>query len=156
MKIRWKSLLVCIALPLAVGALAAFLTREGMERFGALNQPPLSPPDWLFPVVWTILYTLMGIASYQVYHADAPDAVRKRALWCYGVQLLFNFLWSIFFFELGLYYFAFFWLLVLWGLIFLTIVLFNRAKKGAGWLLLPYIVWVSFALYLNIGVALLN
>ncbi|MBR5516726.1 MAG: tryptophan-rich sensory protein, partial [Firmicutes bacterium] len=92
LKIQWKELLVCIAIPLLVGAISAFLTKNNMAMFGMINKPPLSPPAWLFPVVWTILYILMGIASYLVYTSEKSVRV-TTALKVYGLQLIFNFLW---------------------------------------------------------------
>ena len=154
-KNRWRSLVVCLLIPLLVGALSALLTSKGMEAFGALRQPPLSPPAWLFPVVWTVLYVLMGLASWMVVlRRDRPGA--KEALAYYGAQLIFNFFWSILFFGAGLYLLAFFWLLALLLLIAVTAVKFGRIHPPAGWILAPYLVWVSFAGYLNLGVFLLN
>ncbi|MBR3640965.1 MAG: tryptophan-rich sensory protein [Oscillibacter sp.] len=155
MKRKWSTLLVCLAVPLATGGLAALLTRDAMERFSSLNQPPLSPPAWLFPVVWTILYLLMGIASYLVFREPRSERPRE-ALWLYGAQLVFNFLWSIVFFNLGWYLFAFLWLVCLWALILLTIGSFRRVSRTAARLLLPYLLWVTFAGYLNLGVWILN
>ncbi len=155
MKIQWKKLIICIAIPLAVGGLSALLTRNSMESFGRINQPPLSPPAWLFPVVWTILYVLMGIASYIVLTSGKPHRA-QTALTVYGVKLFFNFLWSIIFFNWEAYLFAFVWLLILLALIILTTLLFYRIEKKAGYLMIPYIVWVTFAGYLNFAIYLLN
>lgn len=155
MKIQWKKLIVCILIPLAVGGLSALLTRGSMEAFGQLNQPPLSPPAWLFPVVWTVLYVLMGVASYLILTAGVP-ARAQTALSVYGVQLFFNFFWSIIFFNMQRYTFAFVWLVILWLLILLTTVLFYRIKRTAGYLMIPYLVWVTFAGYLNLAIAVLN
>ena len=119
-------------------------------------QPPLSPPGWLFPVVWTVLYVLMGIASYLVSVSDAPHEEKARALWTYGIQLAFNFLWPIAFFNLKWYLFAFLWLVILWILILITALRFGRIRKPAGYLLVPYLLWVAFAGYLNLGIYLLN
>ena len=153
MKIQWKKLIVCILIPLAVGGLAALLTRGSMAAFAALKQPPLSPPGWLFPVVWTILYILMGVASYLVLVSGKPN---DAALTVYAVQLVFNFCWSLIFFNFELYLFAFVWLLALWLLILCTMLLFFRISKPAGYLMLPYLAWVMFAGYLNLGIYLLN
>ena len=155
MKIQWKKLLLCIAVPLLVGGLSALLTRNSMQSFSALNQPPLSPPGWLFPVVWSILFILMGIASYLVLQAPKTEYTRT-ALIVYGIQLFFNFFWSIFFFNLKAYLFAFVWLIALWLLIFMTLTLFRRITKPAGYLLIPYLLWVTFAGYLNFMIYLLN
>ena len=153
MKIQWKKLIVCVLIPLAVGGLASLLTRGSMAAFAALKQPPLSPPGWLFPVVWTILYILMGVASYLVLVSEKPN---DAALTVYAVQLVFNFCWSLIFFNFELYLFAFFWLLALWLLILCTMLLFFRISKPAGYLMLPYLAWVTFAGYLNLGIYLLN
>lgn len=155
LKVQWKELIICIAIPLGVGALAAFLTSDSMQTFAILNKPPLSPPAWLFPVAWTILYILMGIASYLVYTSEKSVRV-SNALKVYGMQLIFNFFWSLIFFNLGNYLFALVWLIVLWILIFITIRLFDKISETAGYLMLPYLVWVTFAGYLNWGIFLLN
>ena len=153
MKIQWKRLILCIAIPLAVGGISALLTSSGMETFQALNKPPLSPPGWLFHVVGTLLYILMGIASYLVLTSGKPS---RSALTFYGLQLLFNFFWSIIFFNLERYLFAFVWLIALWILIFITTVLFYKISKPAGYLMIPYLLWVAFAGYLNLFIYLLN
>lgn len=153
MKIEWKKLLTCIAIPLIVGGISSFLTSGNMEIFNTLNKPPLSPPGFLFPVVWTILYILMGIASYLVLISEKTV---YNALTIYGIQLFFNFFWSIIFFNLNLYLFAFIWLFVLWLLILKTAMLFYQTEKPAGYLMIPYLLWVTFAGYLNFGIYLLN
>lgn len=153
MKKQWKTLIFCIAVPLAVGVLSALLTRNGMQTFDLLNKPKLAPPGWLFPVVWTILYILMGIASYLVITSRKPNGA---ALITYGLQLIFNFFWSIIFFNLNLYLFAFIWLVIMWLLIVKTTVLFYQITEPAGYLMIPYIVWVAFAGYLNLSIYLLN
>ena len=156
MKINKKLLVLCLVIPLAVGGLAALITGGGMDTFEKLNQPPLSPPGWLFPVVWTILYILMGIASYLVLTSGASRESIRRALVLYAIQLAFNFLWPILFFSLSAYLFAFVWLVVLWLLILATAVSFHRISDAAGYLMIPYLVWVAFAGYLNLGIYLLN
>ncbi len=156
MKINWKKLIICILIPLAVGGLSALLTRNSMDIFERINKPPLSPPGWLFPIVWAILYTLMGIASYLVLQSNALPEAKKTALTVYGIQLAVNFFWSIFFFNMQAYLFSFIWLLLLWALIIATIVLFSRASRAAAWLLVPYLLWVTFAGYLNFAIYLLN
>lgn len=156
MKIDWKKLLLCLGIPLAVGGLAALISGGGMADYKNLNQPPLAPPGWLFPVVWTILYLLMGYASYRVLTSGkAPEQIRK-ALILYGAQLLVNFLWPVVFFGLQWRLVAFFILIALWVLIWLTMRAFTKIDERAADLLLPYILWVTFAGYLNLGVYLLN
>ena len=156
MKINKKLLIICLVIPLAVGGIAALLTGGGMDAFETLGKPPLSPPGWLFPVVWTILYILMGIASYIVLGSGADRGNVSRAVLVYGVQLAFNFFWPIFFFGLSAYLFAFVWLVALWLLILATIILFRRISEAAAYLMIPYILWVTFAGYLNLGIYLLN
>ena len=153
MKKQWKTLVICIAIPLAVGVVSALLTRGGMQTFAELNKPALSPPGWLFPVVWTILYVLMGIASYLVVTSKKPNGA---ALITYGLQLVFNFFWSIIFFNMQAYLFAFIWLVILWFLILKTTVKFFKIDETAGILMIPYLLWVTFAGYLNLSIYLLN
>ncbi len=155
MKIQLKNLIVGILIPLAVGGLSALFTMGSMESFETLNKPPLSPPGWLFPVVWSVLFILMGIASYLVY-VSPRSYDRKSALTLYGIQLFFNFVWSLLFFNLEAYLFAFIWLVALWILIIITAIKFYRISKSAGYLLIPYIIWVTFAGYLNFAIYLLN
>ena len=155
MNINWKKLFIHLAIPLGVGGLAALLS-GGMDSYGNLNQPPLSPPGWVFPVVWTILYLLMGYASYRVYTSQAEPPAIRQALRFYGIQLLLNFLWPIVFFGFGWYWAAFLLLLALWGLVYITMYLFGQVDDTAESLLIPYLLWVTFAGYLNLGTALLN
>ena len=156
MKIEWKRLVFCLALPFGVGLASALLTRGGMQAFEMLQKPPLSPPGWLFPVVWTVLYLTMGLSSYLMSTSEASPGEKLAAWMVYGAQLMFNFFWSIWFFGLRLYMFSFVWLLGLWALILINLILFYRIRKSSGILLIPYLVWVSCAGYLNLGVALLN
>lgn len=153
MKIRWKKLILCLLIPLAVGGLSAFLTKNSMEMFKTLAKPPLSPPAKLFPFVWTILYIMMGLASYIVLTSGKPNVL---GLILYGVQLFFNFFWSILFFNKEMYLFSFIWLVIMWILILATTVIFYRNTKLAGYLMIPYLLWVAFAGYLNLGIYLLN
>lgn len=155
MKINWKKLLICLAIPLAVGGLAALLS-GGMSDYGVMAKPPLSPPGWVFPVVWSILYLLMGYASYRVLESGATEEEIKKALTLYGLQLFANFVWPLLFFGGGWFLLSFFWLILLWVLIFLTIRAFSSIDETAGNLLIPYILWVTFAAYLNFGIYLLN
>ena len=152
---KLKKLLLCLGIPLAVGGLSALLS-GGMERFDTLIKPPLSPPGWLFPVVWTILYLLMGYASYRVLASGGSATNKRRALTLYGAQLVLNFLWSPVFFGLGWLLAAFFILVALWIFIFITSNHFSQLDKIAGTLLLPYLLWVTFAGYLNFSFVMLN
>lgn len=150
-----KKFWLSLALPLAVGGLAALLS-GGMGDFKNMQQPPLSPPGWVFPIVWTILYLLMGYSAYRVYSSEKPQAQINRALTLYGIQLALNFIWPIVFFGFHAYLLAFFVLILLWGAIFLTMRAFASLDETASDLLIPYILWVTFAGYLNIGVYFLN
>jgi tryptophan-rich sensory protein len=154
-KINWKRLIPALLIPLAVGALAALLTKDAMARFGELRKPPLSPPAWLFPVVWTILYVLMGVSMAIVWR-ETSGIERKRALRAWALQLAVNFLWPVFFFGLEWRLFAFFWLLLLIVLVVRMTLIFNRHSRLAARLQIPYLVWLAFAGYLNFAVWLLN
>lgn len=156
MKINKVLLVVCIAIPLLVGGLAALLSGGGMDVFAMVQKPPLSPPAWLFPVAWTILYTLMGISSYLILTADVSKEQKDDAIRVYGWQLLVNFLWPTFFFNYQWYLFAFFWLVLLWLLVFLMIIKFKDISRLAAILNIPYLLWLTFAGYLNFSIWLLN
>ena len=156
MEKKLRTLLIAVAIPLLVGAVAGLLTRNSMQVFEGLQQPPFAPPGVLFPIVWTILYTLMGIASYLIYTSGKDPEEVSSALTVYGVQLVVNFLWPIVFFRFGWYTFAFFWLILLWVLVIYTILLFYRISKPAAWLMVPYLLWLTYAAYLNLGIVLLN
>jgi tryptophan-rich sensory protein len=156
MKINRKALIICIAVPLAVGIIAGIISKGSMDAFKNLNKPALAPPGWLFPVVWTILFILMGIASYLILMSQASQKSIIDALKVYGVQLFFNFMWTILFFNFKLYFFSFIWLAALLVLIIITTVKFYKISSKAGLLMIPYIAWVSFAAYLNLSIALLN
>ena len=163
MKKHWKTLIVCILIPLAVGTIAGLLTMGGMQQFYSLNKPALAPPAWLFPIVWTILYVLMGISSYFIYENEKNEEKRKekligdkKALSIYGYQLLINFLWPVFFFNFKWYFFSYVWLILLWIFVAKMILEFDKISKTAALLNIPYILWLSFAGYLNLTIWLLN
>lgn len=156
MKINKRLLLICIAIPLIVGIVAGLLTKNSVEVFAILEKPPLAPPAWLFPVVWTILYILMGISSYIILTSDASREKIEDAIKIYIYQLIVNFLWPTFFFNFQWYLFSFVWLVVLWILVFIMIRKFYDISKVAAYLNVPYIIWLTFAGYLNAGIWLLN
>ena len=152
----WKVYLAWVLFVEAVGALSGWLTRGGVQMYNAeITQPPLSPPSAVFPVVWVVLYALMGIGAARIYMAH-DSMMRSRALMVFLVQLAFNFLWSIAFFNFQAFGFAFFWLLTLWIMIIAMIWLFYMIDKPAAYMQIPYLVWVTFAAYLNFGVWRLN
>lgn len=153
-KINYKELICNLLIVYAVAGLSAFLTMNSMKDYVALNRPPLSPPGFLFPIVWSILFTLMGISAYLVFQSlqnrnDFPFTI-------YALQLIFNFFWPIIFFNSNRYLFALIWLVVLWFLILLMIIAFYKHNKVAAYLQIPYLIWVTFAAYLNAGIWLLN
>lgn len=153
-KIKNKSaLIISILIPLTAGALSALFSGN-MAAYSALNKPPFSPPSLVFPIVWTILYIFMGVSSYIIFMSDSPD--RSKALKIYGLQLFFNFCWSIIFFGLSWYLFAFLWLVVLIILIYSMIKQFFSINPTSAYLLIPYLLWCVFAAYLNLSIYLLN
>jgi len=156
LKIYWRRLIFCLLVPLGVGGLAAFLTRGQTDLFDTIAKPPLTPPAWVFPVAWSILYLLMGYASYRLAHATHHAAYQNRTLILYGIQLFFNFVWPLLFFGLRHFGLALVWLVLLWGLVLWMLLLVRRVDKPAAWLQVPYLLWVSFAAYLNYGVWVLN
>lgn len=149
-----------ILLPLVGGSTIALLTINAQEAFSSFKQPVLAPPAWLFPVMWTILYIMMGVASYLIYRSRLNDTVNKK-LWVselilFYVQLVFNYVWSLLFFNADLKFFAFGWLVTMWLMSVALVVLCWRNCRAAMWLLLPYPLWCTFAGYLNIAIAMLN
>ncbi|MBQ2866097.1 MAG: tryptophan-rich sensory protein [Clostridia bacterium] len=156
MKKHWKTYLISVLIPLGVGGLSALLTRGNMDIYKQVATPPLSPPSWLFPVVWTLLYILMGISSARVYLDRTDNRSRHHGLLSYGVSLFMNFLWSIIFFNMRSFLFAFVWLLGMLFFILRTVYYYSKVDKSAAKLQIPYIIWVSFAGYLTLGVYLLN
>ena len=157
MKLKdWKIYAFWIGLSEVVGILAGVISRSGMQNYMSIvHKPPLTPPAILFPVVWTILYALMGIGAARIYlAAESPE--RNRGISVFIAQLIVNFFWPLFFFNLQAYGFAFFWLLLLWVLVLYMIFTFYKVDKTAAWLQIPYLIWLTFAAYLNIGVLILN
>lgn len=156
MKQNWKIYGIWILISEAVGALSGWLSREGMMLFNETAlQPPLSPPMWLFPVVWVILYALMGVSAARIWLSEeSPE--RRKGLNLFIAQLIVNFFWSLIFFNLQAFGFAFVWLLLLWLLVAWMIFHFYKVDPLAAWLQLPYLIWLTFAAYLNFGVWLLN
>lgn len=152
-KIQWKPLIVSLALSLGAGWLSTLLTPQIQGSYSELYKPPLAPPGWVFPIVWTLLFVLMGIAAYLVYISSEGDR-RREALGYYLAQLAVNVGWSVIFFRFEAYVTAFFWLLLLWYLVFTTMQRFAALNRTAGRLLVPYLVWLTFAAYLNLAIAL--
>ena len=156
-KQRFKVYAIAILIPLLVGGLSALLTMGNMQIYEELNTPPGSPPSWLFPVVWTALYVLMGVSSGMIWLRKKESvSAADSGLAFYAASLAFNFAWSILFFNLRWFLVAFLWLLVLLFLIIRTIMSYKKISPLAAYLQIPYAVWVAYAGYLNLGIWLLN
>ena len=161
-KLNIVKLLIAVFVPLAVGGLSAFLTKDAMLIFNSIDKPPLAPSGIVFPIAWSILYVIMGISSYIIYNLDINKlnieqiVLRKQTLIIYVVQLIFNFFWTIIFFNFSMYKFAFVWLMTLWILVFLYIKTSFELNKISSYLMMPYLVWMTFAGYLNLMIDILN
>lgn len=152
-----KPYIISVAIALGVGALSALFTRNNMDIYSEVATPPLSPPAILFPLVWTLLYILMGVSAAAIYTSrSASVSQRKRTLYTYAASLVVNFFWSIIFFNMRMYFFAFIWLILLWVLVLKTILEYSEINKGAAYLQIPYLLWVTFAGYLTFSIFLLN
>jgi len=149
-----KPYIISSVIALAVGGVSTLLTKDAMKDYENLSKPALSPPQAVFPIVWTILFILMGISSAKVYTKSHGAA--KGSMLVYGIQLGVNFFWTIIFFGSKSFLFAFFWLLFLIALVIDMIYMFSKHSLWAGLLQLPYLVWLCFAAYLNLMVHLMN
>lgn len=155
-KFNLKRFLISIAIPLIVGGTSALITSASMDLYSQIVRPPLSPPGWLFPVVWTILYTLMGISLYLVWNSGAGYDQKRNAYIFFAIQLFLNFIWSPIFFGRRQFLLAFAVLVLLWIFTIGMILSFYKISKPAGLLQIPYLLWLTFAGYLNFAIYLLN
>ena len=153
-KIQWKPLIISLLISLGTGALSGFVTKDSMEMYKNIAHPPLSPKGIVFPIVWTILFVLMGISAYLIFIEKKKKT--KTALVTYGIQLVLNFFWPVIFFTLQMYLAAFLWLIALLVAVIVMTVRFSKIIKTAAYLQIPYVLWLVFAAYLNLGVYLLN
>ena len=154
---KLKPYIISVLLALAVGGLSAFFTKDSMDIYMDINRPPLSPPSWIFPVVWGVLFVLMGISAAIVYtRREENPAAAKRGLRVYGISLVVNFLWSIIFFNYQAFLFAFIWLVLLWVLVLIYILQYRKISPLAAYLQIPYLAWITFAGYLTFMIYLLN
>lgn len=149
-----KKIIISILISLGVGGLAALITSGDMDIYSYLVKPALAPPKIVFPIVWTILYILMGISSYLVYKSDNPN--KDNALLIYGIQLFLNFCWSIIFFSLNYRLLAFIWIIGLLITIIVMIIKFYKINKTSAYLQIPYLLWTIFATYLTYMIYILN
>jgi len=155
-KILLLKLLVSIALPLGVGAIAGMFTAQAVpEWYAALNRPSFNPPNWIFGPVWTALYILMGISFFLVWKQDVSKE-RNRAILIFSLQLLLNFAWSFIFFYFNMIGFALIEIILLWVSIVAMLVFFYKIKPVASYINIPYLLWVTFATILNAGYFFLN
>ena len=152
MKIDIKKLLFYILITLGIGSLPALFVK--FDTYNKFIKPPLSPPGFIFPIVWTILFILMGISIYRIVISKRFEVDRLRIL--YFIQLFVNALWTPIFFGLNAFLFSFIWLIILLILVIIMTIKFNKIDKISSYLLIPYIIWLIFAGYLNLGVYLLN
>ena len=150
----WKSLIILIAATLAAGGIVGFLTQKDSAFYEGLNKPAFAPPGWLFPVAWTLLYAAMATAMWFVLRTQSDD--RFILLGLYIAQLAVNLTWPYLFFVQHAFGLAFFWLLLLWCLAGIMLQQFFRESRIAGWLLIPYQLWLTFAAVLNFCIARLN
>ena len=152
---KWKPYIFFILLSEGVGFLSWLFTRNAMMLYSSgIEKPPLSPPAWLFPIVWIVLYALMGISAAKV--ATSPNKKDNTGLNLFVAQLIVNFFWSFLFFNAQAFGLAAIWLVLLWVLVLLMILSFQKVDMKAAWLQIPYLIWLTFAAYLNLGVYLLN
>ena len=155
-KFNFKKFLTSLAIPLLVGGLSALITSGNMDLYSRINEPPFAPPGWLFPVVWTILYVLMGVSAYLVWNSDAIYYKKQRAFVLFAAQLFLNFIWSPVFFNMQKFLTALIILTVLLVSTILMTVAFYKISKAAGLLQIPYILWLAFAWYLNLAIYIIN
>ena len=149
-----KEKLISLIIPLVLGLLSGIISMGGIKEFNSLIKPILSPPGFLFPIVWTILYVLMGIGSYLIYQEN--DINSNCCLKIYAINLFVNFLWSPIFFGLNLRLFALIWIILLDFVVSYMIICFFKVNKKAAYLQIPYLIWCLFATYLNLAFYLLN
>lgn len=154
--INLKRLLICLVIPIGLGILSSLISGNMGGVYPTLNRPPLSPPAWIFPVVWSILYILMGISAYIVSDTRGMHSSKEQAMKIYYAQLIINVLWPIIIFRFRQFTIAAIMLGALIVAVIATIIKFKKINNTAALLLVPYLIWILFALYLNIGVAVLN
>lgn len=154
--IKWSDLLISIGIAELVGVLSAVLSGNSWGFYKELSRPPFSPPGIVFPIVWVILYALMGISAYLIEQSKSPEVEKQKALRIYAAQLFLNFLWSIVFFRFELFGLSVIIILTLLFLVALMIYSFYKIEPPAAYLNIPYFLWLVFAAYLNIGIVILN
>lgn len=147
---------ICIAVPVIVGLVSGYITRDNMVVFDSIKKPALTPPAIVFPIAWSILYVMMGIASFLALKNCRDFTQIVSVMIPYIIQLILNFIWSIIFFNTQSYGLALACLVLMWIMIVRSMITFATVSMIAGWFLLPYIIWVSFAAYLNVMIVIMN
>ncbi len=155
-KFNIKRFLISIAIPLSVGGLSALITKDNMNLYSKIVTPTFTPPGWLFPVVWIILYLLMGVSLYIIWNSEVDVYKKIRAFGIFAIQLSLNFIWSPIFFNMQWFLVALMVLVLLWLFTFGMILSFYNISKIAGILQIPYLLWLTFAGYLNLAIYILN
>lgn len=156
LRLNLKKLIISLLVPLGVGGLSALITGGNMDIYSKINRPPLSPPGIVFPIIWSILYTLMGISLYLVWNKNDNSSQSNIAYFWFAVQLFLNFIWSPIFFGAQQYLVAFIVLILLIASVVAMIVSFYKISKPAALLQIPYLIWLIFAGYLNPAIYILN
>ena len=153
LKINWKKLIIFIVITFIIGGFFSFFINS-RGFYNSLEKPPLSPPGVLFPIVWSVLYILMGVSLYLVSESDSMN--KEQSYLIYIVQLVVNSLWTLLFFGFGLQLLSFLWILLLIVLVVIMIINFYKANKVSGLLQIPYLLWLLFAAYLNLAIFIIN
>lgn len=153
----WTKALVCVILVMAAGASGGLITAGSISGwYAGLEKPPGTPPNWIFGPVWSVLYAMMGFALARVWHFVPAGPSKRQALIAFAIQFALNLAWTPVFFGAHLLLVALLIIAVLWITILMTILAFRKLDRTAAWFLIPYLIWVSYASYLNAGIFWLN
>lgn len=153
MRIDWKKLIIITVITFIVGTFFSFFTMNSMDTFKDLSKP-INVPGVLFPIVWSILYLLMSISCYLIVQSNDKD--KKEGIILYAIQLVINSLWALIFFGFGAYLLSFIWIIILLIVVIIMLAKFYNINKIAMYINIPYVLWLLFAAYLNLGIYLLN
>ena len=153
MRIDWKKLIIITVITFIVGTFFSFFTMNSMDTFKDLSKP-INVPGVLFPIVWSILYLLISISCYLIVQSNDKD--KKEGIILYAIQLVINSLWTLIFFGFGAYLLSFIWIIILLIVVIIMLAKFYNINKIAMYINIPYVLWLLFAAYLNLGIYLLN
>ncbi len=151
---KYRPYIISFIITFAAAGLGGLVTYLNLDRYDTLIKPPFSPPAFLFPVVWTILFAAMAFSAARIY--TKTGTLKSPAMYIYAAQLFLNLGWSVIFFGLRAYLFAFIWLLILWGAVLAMIIIFYDKDRLSSVINIPYLIWLSFAAYLNLAIYLIN